>query len=61
MLQCEGYRIFRGVMRVTPTNPKFPAQDIRGVWLYKPEYNCWYANGSSYDADICEIVEDYTE
>lgn len=61
MLKCEGYKMFRGTMRVTPTNPKFPQVDITGDWLYKPEYDCWYCNGSSYMAFICEVVNDETE
>lgn len=61
MLKCEGYQMFKGVMRITPTNPKFPAREIEATWLYKPEYDCWYGKGSSYAAAICEVVEDYTE
>ena len=61
MLKCEGYMAFRGTMRVSPTNPKFQMQEIRGDWLFKPEFNCWYANGSSYPAEICEVVEDETD
>ena len=60
MLKSEGYRMFRGVMRITPKNPKFPPQEIRGDWLYKPEHRCWYANGSSYPEEICEVLEDLT-
>ena len=52
MLECEGYKMFKGLATVTPTNPKFQAQTINGIWLYKPEYDCWYVNGSSYPADI---------
>lgn len=59
MLKCEGYRMFRGVMRVSPPNPKFPTQDIRGDWLYKPN-GYWYCNGHSYDASICKVMEDDT-
>jgi len=60
MLKCEGYQMFRGVMRVSPPNPKFPMQEIHGDWLFKPEYSCWYCNGHSYAAEICEVVEDDT-
>ena len=58
MISCEGYKMFRGIMRIVPKNPKFPCVDINAFWLYKPEYDCWYGNGSSYPAEICEVIED---
>ncbi len=61
MLKCEGYMMFRGLMKIAPPNPKFPEEKVRGVWLYKPEYECWYCNGRSYDASICEVEEDETQ
>lgn len=61
MIEVEGYRAFRGTLRITPINPRFPKQVLYGDWLYKPEFGCWYGRGSSYDADICEIVSDETE
>lgn len=39
MIQCEGYKAFRGTMRIKPTNPKFPVSEIKADWLYKPEYD----------------------
>ena len=53
MLTCEGYKIFKGVMKVG-------TQVIEGVWLYKPEYDCWYCKGSSYPAEACNIITDET-
>ena len=61
MIEVEGFKAFRGVMRITPINPKFSMTSIFGDWLFKPEFNCWYCNGSSYAAEICEVVEDDTE
>ena len=58
MLVCEGYKMFRGTAIIVPKNPKFDAFQISGTWLYKPEYKCWYVNGSSYPE---EIVENITE
>lgn len=58
MLECEGYKMFYGTATVTPVNPKFPARDITGTWLYKPEHDCWYVNGESWPA---EIVSDIRE
>ena len=48
MLQCEGYKMFHGTVRITPviredgTRWKEPF-DLRGTWLYKPEEGgMWY-------------------
>ena len=60
MICVEGYKAFRGVMKITPKLSSISPKDISGDWLYKPEYDCWYCNGSSYPASICEILEDYT-
>lgn len=57
MLECEGYKMFVGVMKVTPTNGN-TTRFVCGTWLYKPETNCWYCNGSSFPAECCEIEED---
>lgn len=56
MLECEGYKMFHGTLMVTP-RCKDPFE-VKGTCLYKPEYDCWYANGSSYPAKICCVWED---
>ena len=58
MIKVEGYIAFRGVMRITPTGYNLLPFEVDGSWLYKPECDCWYCNGRSYPADICEIVSD---
>lgn len=58
MLKCEGYKMFYGEATVTPKNDRFPPIIILGTWLYKPEYDCWYVNGSSYPESI---VSDFKE
>ena len=58
MIKCEGYKAFHGTAMVKPTNAKFPPFQMTGDWLYKPEYDCWYCNGSSFPA---EIVTEITE
>lgn len=58
MLKCEGYKMFYGDATVTPKNDKFPARRIRGTWLFKPEWDCWYVNGQSFPASI---VSDFEE
>lgn len=61
MLTCEGYKMFRGTMTVTPLNGHEPF-DKHGTWLYMPQYDCWYCNGTnSYGALICKVKEDETE
>ena len=57
ILECEGYKMFYGIMNIAPKTNLVKPFDIEGTWLYKPEYNCWYCNGSSYDASICVIKE----
>ena len=47
-------------MKITPTNPNFPPQEIEADWLYKPEYDCWYGKGWSYPAVICTVILDKT-
>ena len=55
MIKVEGYKAFRGCMRVTVTLPsgKAPAF-VSGDWLYKPETDCWYCGGGSYPSEICQ-------
>ena len=60
MLKCEGYKMFKGLMRITPKNDAWPRHIVSATWLYKPEYKCWYGAGGSYSEEICEIVEDWT-
>lgn len=55
MLSCEGYKMFDGKATVTPASDRFPSKVEDGVWLYKPEYDCWYVNGHSYPAKIVDI------
>ena len=54
MLKCEGYMMFKGKAMVIPASERFPAFMEDGVWLYKPEYDCWYVNGRSYPAKIVD-------
>ena len=58
MLKSEGYMMFRGTARVVPVSDKFPAKDITGDWLYKPEWDCWYVNGRSYPASIVQDIRE---
>lgn len=58
MLECEGYKMFKGSAVIRPTTVNFvPFHEI-GTFLYKPDTKCWYVNGSSYPAEIVEQIED---
>lgn len=59
MINVEGYKAFHGTMRITPKNPQCASFCIVDKdWLYKPDTDCWYGNGGSFIAEICEIVEE---
>ena len=61
MICAEGYKAFRGLMKVTPKVTAVKPFVEQGEWIYKPEYNCWYCGGRSFSADICEVILDETE
>lgn len=67
MIKVEGYKAFRGVMRIVPKVAGVEPYEIKGDWLYRPESDCWYVSGAkcwwnnSFLAEICEVVEDYTK
>lgn len=56
-ITVEGYKAFRGTMKIRPKTAAVPSFELSGDWLYKPETGCWYGKGSSFAADICTIVE----
>lgn len=61
MLECEGYKMFKGSAFIRPTTVNFtPFHEIHeiGTFLYKPDTKCWYVNGNSYPAEIVEQIED---
>lgn len=57
IISVDGYKAFHGDMKITPKNGT-PFQIVNRDWLYKPEYNCWYGDGRSFSADICEILSE---
>lgn len=61
MITVEGYKAFRGSMKITPKCAAVPPFTVTGDWLYKPDTGCWYCSGRSFGADICEVVGDLTE
>lgn len=56
LIQVEGYKAFRGTMRITP-KAAVPAFELTGDWLYRPDTGYWYGKGSSFHPDICTIVQ----
>lgn len=60
MICSEGYKAFRGTMRIVPKNPNMKPYELTADWLYKPEYQCWYGKGSSFMEEICEVLVDLT-
>jgi hypothetical protein len=40
-MKCDGYEMFNGTVRVVPANDA-PPFDITGIWLYRPDVDCWY-------------------
>ena len=60
MLDCEGYKMFKGSMKISPLNSKSSYLKT-GVWLYKPDTKCWYCYGVSYPKEVCEIITDNTK
>lgn len=60
MICSEGYKAFRGTMRIVPKNPSMKPYELTADWLYKPEYQCWYGKGSSFPEVICEVMVDLT-
>lgn len=58
IISVEGYKAFHGDMLITPANPMYsPFVVQESDWLYKPDTDCWYANGSSYPAQVCKIMD----
>ena len=57
VISVEGYKAFRGTMRISSAFSDFPPYDIRGEWLYKPGTGCWYGCGKSFPESVCKIVD----
>lgn len=58
MVEVEGYKAFKGVMKITPKCDTIKPFEIECDWLYKPDTECWYGSGRSFSKDICEIVKE---
>ena len=58
MIKVDGYKAFRGVMKITPKCEGVPPFELEGDWLFKPEFKCWYGKGQSFPEEICEIIKE---
>lgn len=58
MIKVEGFKAFHGDMTIIPKNTLYQSFYVCDKdWLYRPDTDCWYGNGSSYPAEICEPIE----
>ena len=58
MIRVEGFMAFHGDMKITPKNKMYPAYYIVNKdWLYRPDTDCWYGDGRSFPAEICDPIE----
>lgn len=62
MLECEGHKMFRGTVKITPIG-KAPF-DLKGTWYYNPIYNIWYCKQDSdgWTSSWCpKVMSDFRE
>lgn len=41
MLVCDGFKMFKGTVTITPVNGR-ASYDMTGTWLYRPDTEYWY-------------------
>ena len=58
MIKVEGYKAFRGIMKITPKCEGVNSFELEGDWLYKPDTQCWYGKGNSFSDEICEVIRE---
>jgi hypothetical protein len=61
MIEVDGYKAFRGIMRIVPKGGLMKPREIEGDWLYNPETNYWCCGKEHYPCTICQVIKDYTE
>lgn len=65
MMCCEGYKMFHGVVTVTPASESgVEPFDMTGTWLYKPDTKYWYCkpdNGGMTCSLAPKILSDFRE
>lgn len=69
MIQCDGYKMFHGVVTITPavlpdgTRWREPFE-MEGNWLFRPDTRCWYVqpdNGGFSMSFVPEILSGFRE
>lgn len=58
MICVEGYKAFRGTMRITPKCAEVKAFCLTDDWLYRPDTGCWYCQGRNFAGEICDVLDD---
>ena len=58
MLECEGYKMFKGSALIAPLVKTVEPFRLTGTWLYKPETGCWYVNGRSFSEEIVKDIQE---
>lgn len=63
MLTCDGYKMCRGQLIVSPDEEGGRPYEEHGVCLYRPDTDCWYVQGAKgwavgYPARDCLVVEE---
>ena len=38
-MKCDGYEMFHGTVKILLV---YGCVDITGIWLYRPDTDCWY-------------------
>lgn len=69
MLECEGFKMFHGTVKITPVllpNGKRWKEpfDLEGVWLYRPDTGYWYCKpdkGGFPESWSRDILSDFRE
>ena len=56
MIRVEGFMAFHGDMKITPKHYP-PIRIYNKDWLYRPDTDCWYGDGRSFPAEICDPIE----
>lgn len=57
MITAEGYKAFRGILKITPKNDSIEPFTMEGDWIYRPDTKCWYGCGRSFPETICEVYD----
>lgn len=59
LLECAGYKMFRGKMQISTERNALLTRTIEATWLYMPDEDQWICgnDGRVFTADRCAIAE----